>query len=207
MNFLNSWNRFRYTIYTPFYDFLLQGFDGIRQKALSLSTYRSEEKILIVGAGTGRDLNFLPIGPKYYLTDITPSMLKKAKILAERLGHNYKVVVCSGDQLPFPREEFDKVILCFIVAIIPNPQECLNETYRVLKADGEVVILDKFAIENEVFFIRWIKAFFNLFTCVFFSSINRIIEPMAERAGFKIVEDHYYLFGKIFRGILLKKDN
>lgn len=205
MKILNAWNTIRYSFYTPIYNSVIKILDQARCNALKMMDYQKSDHILILGCGTGRDLNFLPVGPTYYLADITPAMLSKAKYLAAKLGHQYKANICSGDDLPFSDQSFDKVLLCLIIAVIPAPKKCLQEVHRVLKTTGEVLIFDKFEKESQTFAISIFKKLLNIITSILFSSINRIIEPLIKKTGFEILLDQPLFMGTIFRGIKLKK--
>ena len=52
------WNRIRYTLYAPIYDLVARAFAPYRQR--SLQRIRIPGRILLIGAGTGLDLPYLP---------------------------------------------------------------------------------------------------------------------------------------------------
>ena len=56
----NAWNRIRYTLYTPGYDLIARIFENSRRKSIESLQVIAGEKVLIIGAGTGLDLEFLP---------------------------------------------------------------------------------------------------------------------------------------------------
>jgi len=49
----NSWNRLRYTLYTPGYDKIARIFEASRIRSIESLKVGKGDKILIVGAGTG----------------------------------------------------------------------------------------------------------------------------------------------------------
>jgi phosphatidylethanolamine/phosphatidyl-N-methylethanolamine N-methyltransferase len=203
MKLFNLWNAIRYTAYAPLYNLTVIMLDDARKKALSLLNYSDEEKVLLIGCGSGKDLLYLPKGPTYYLTDITPLMLLRAETLAKQLGHNFVIGNCSGDKLPFENSYFDKVILNLIVTVIPDPVECLNESKRVLVDDGRILVFDKFLAKGAVPSIG--RKLLNAITTFFFSSITRQIEILCEQTSLHILEDHPLYMGHAFRGLILKK--
>lgn len=69
-----SWNRLRYTLWSPFYDRVAR-FGRQRRRPIELLDRRAGERLLVVGAGTGADLPFVPEGVEVLATDLTPAML------------------------------------------------------------------------------------------------------------------------------------
>ncbi len=134
-----------YTLFAPFYDALVGGvFDSLRKS--SLEELRrlplTDSKVLLSGVGTGLDLPFLPPGPEYVGIDLTPAMLKKAGARAGHLDINFHTG--NAMQLPFADDHFNAVVMHLILAVVPNPVLALQETQRVLKTGGYVLVLDKF---------------------------------------------------------------
>lgn len=200
----NHWNRIRYTLYTPIYDLLVgKIFTGSRRKSIEMLQVRPGEKVLLVGAGTGLDFDFLPKDARLYAGDITPSMVSKMQIRAKKLGLNATVEVMDGQNLSFPDNYFDKVILHLIVAVIPDPVTCLQETERVLKPGGEAVIFDKFRPQNQE--LSKFRAFFNKLTSFLFSDITRVIEKLLAQTNFRIDQDIPANFNGNFRILKIRK--
>ena len=56
------WNRLRYTVWAPVYDAIARaaGFDSARRLSIDRLRLAPSDRVLIVGAGTGLDLDFLP---------------------------------------------------------------------------------------------------------------------------------------------------
>lgn len=75
----NSWNKIRYTILTPVYDLIAGYFKESRKKSVDALEIKAGDKVLIVGAGTGLDLAFLPNDCEIVATDITPAMIERIK--------------------------------------------------------------------------------------------------------------------------------
>ncbi len=131
---------------------------------------------MILGAGTGLDLEFLKDQNEVHAIDITPSMIYKLKARAEKLRINVDAQVMDGSNLEYEDNYFDAVILHLIVAVIPDPIGCLKETERVLKAGGTFTIMDKF-IESgsKPSFIRTIA---NPVINLIATNINRDIDEL-----------------------------
>ncbi len=189
----NTWNRIRYTFYQPFYDLAGNYFNKYRALSIEGLNLRPSDKILIVGAGTGLDLNYLDKQKNITAIDITSSMVADLMGKAEELHLPVEAHVMDGHELEFPDGSFDVVILHLIVAVIPDPDRCLSEVRRVLKTNGRFTIMDKFIPPNgEVSFVRRLL---NPFTNFLFSDITRDANTLLKDAGLAITNDEAYKLG------------
>jgi phosphatidylethanolamine/phosphatidyl-N-methylethanolamine N-methyltransferase len=75
---LTAWNRLRYTLWAPFYDFVAL-FGRQRRRSIALLGLQPGERVLLLGAGTGADLPLIPAGVEVLATDLTPAMLDRAR--------------------------------------------------------------------------------------------------------------------------------
>ncbi|WP_223815999.1 class I SAM-dependent methyltransferase [Adhaeribacter rhizoryzae] len=140
----NTWNRLRYTLYSPFYNVIGKVFSKSRKRSIELLQVKPTDTVLLVGAGTGLDLDFLPPTAAITATDITPAMVTRLAQRSARLQLPVKALVMDGQQLALPDNAFDKIVLHLILAVIPDPVRCLQEAERVLKPGGNIVVFDKF---------------------------------------------------------------
>ena len=200
----NRWNRIRYTIYTPIYDLLVgKIFTNSRRRSIALLNILPDEKVLLVGAGTGLDFQFLPKEAQVWAGDITPSMVSKMQQRANEVQLNVTVEAMDGQNLQFPAGTFDKVILHLIVAVIPDPVKCMQEVERVLKPGGKAVLFDKFRPQHAK--LSQIRLMFNKLTSFLFSDITRVAEEIIGQTNLKVVVDEPANFGGNFRIIKLWK--
>ncbi len=139
----NRWHRIRYSLWAPVYDVWISRFNRKRRRSLGLLNLQPGERVLIIGAGTGVDLEFIGPGPNITAIDFTPAMLERLRWRAARRGLAVDARVMDGQALDFPDASFDAVILHFILAVIPDPIRCVRETARVLKPHGRAVVFDK----------------------------------------------------------------
>lgn len=200
----NAWNRIRYTIYTPIYDLIGKAFSASRKASVESLEIKSGDKVLIVGAGTGLDLEFLQDDCEITLTDITPAMLDKVWRRNLNLKKNIIVQVMDGQKLLFSDSSFDKIILHLILAVIPDPVSCIKESERVLKAGGKIAVFDKFVGRNKKAGI--LRKLLNIPANILASDITRDFESIHRHTQLKIVSDTDANFKGNFRRILLKKD-
>jgi len=135
----------------PKYDFLNHflslGIDRLWRKTAIriLSGYKSDY-ILDVATGTGdfaiAASKLKPVKIVGY--DISAQMLNVGKSKVNRLGLDQMIEFQKGDSeaMPFGTEQFDAITVAFGVRNFENLANGLNEFYRVLKADGVVIILE-----------------------------------------------------------------
>jgi ubiquinone/menaquinone biosynthesis C-methylase UbiE len=137
--------RLRYTVCAPFYDLAAAGHSEPRRRAIDRLRLRRGERVLLVGAGTGADLPLLPPHVDVLATDLTPSMLQRARARA-RPGVEFAVM--DGQRLDLPDSSFDAALLHQVLAVVPDPARCLAEVLRVVRPGGRISIFDKFTADG-----------------------------------------------------------
>lgn len=199
----NNWNKFRYTVYTPGYDLLARYFKQNRKMSVASLDVKNGDKVLIVGAGTGLDLEFLPAGCEIIATDITPAMIERVRRRNEILKLNVHAVIMDGQVLEFPDNSFDKIILHLILAVIPDPFLCIKESERVLKPEGEIVVFDKFVPKGRK--VSTTRKLVNILANIFFTDITRNFESIVGETDLTVLQDQDAGFHGNFRRIKLAK--
>jgi len=139
------WERRRYAFWAPLYDFVVWPLRKARRRSLDGLGLRAGERVLLVGAGTGEDLPFIPEGVFTVATDLTPAMLRRAWRKARDSHH---LAVMDGHSLALRGSTFDAVVLHLILAVIPDPALCLADAVRVLRPGGRIAIFDKFVADG-----------------------------------------------------------
>jgi ubiquinone/menaquinone biosynthesis C-methylase UbiE len=196
----NAWNRRRYTFWAPLYDTVGRLFDGRREASIRLLDPRPGETVVIVGAGTGPDLRFIPNGCRVAATDLTAAMLVRAR---PRAGEGVHLAVMDGHSLALGSACADAAVLHLIVAVIPDPVRCLQEVARVLRPGGRVAVFDKFVRGRAPLSLRAV----NVLTNTLMTDVTRSFEDILERAGVPLVveQDRPAMLRGLFRHILLRK--
>lgn len=199
----NAWNRVRYAFYAPFYDLVAAQLDRGRRRSVALLALEPGERVLIVGAGTGLDLPYLPPDVEVVATDLSPSMLRKARARAETLGRNVSCRVMDAQRLELPDDAFDAVLMHLILAVVPDPRTAIREAARVLKPGGRLGIFDKFLPDHaEASLLRRAAG---TVTNVLFSDINRRLGPLLEEAGLVAETEEPSMFGGLFKVVRARK--
>ena len=201
----NGWNRFRYTLYTPGYDKIGRIFETSRKRSIESLQVGKGNKILIVGAGTGLDLEFLPRDCEIIAIDLTPAMVERIRKRNESLKLSVKAMVMDGQALHFEDQSFDKIILHLILAVIPDPIACIRETARVLKTGGTIVIFDKFVPKGRKISFR--RKFVGFFSNLIATDLTRDAESIIGQSELAIVSDEPADWYGNFRLIKLEKTN
>ena len=137
-----------YTFFSLFYDEFFGALtEPYRKRSLeSLPQSGERLRIFLNGIGTGLDIPFLPRHHQYVGLDLTPAMLKHAQkqLLAPTSPERFQCLCGDAQKLPLADASFDYVVLHLIIAVVPDPVACLQESVRVLKPGGTILIFDKF---------------------------------------------------------------
>lgn len=199
----NRWNKIRYTIYAPGYDLLGRIFSESRNKSIQELGICPGDEVLIVGAGTGLDLEFITENCHITATDITSAMIAQIVRKNTLLDRNLTALVMDGQHLNFPDESVDKIILHLILAVLPDPVACLKECERVLKPGGQIAVFDKFVPKGHS--LSLLRKIFNPITNMLFSNINRSFETIVSETELQTKSDQPADFNGNFRIIRLRK--
>lgn len=191
----NLWNRWRYTLYAPLYDWIVRPFNSSRQRSIELLDLKAGEHVLVLGAGTGEDIRFISKGIDITAIDITPAMVEQIRQKADQLQRPVKAEVMDGQALTFPNNSFDAVVLHLILAVIPDPVACIQEATRVLKAEGHIVVFDKFLPETQKSTV--LRRLANVVTSFLFSDINRRLEPIAATVPLEKVREESSAYARL----------
>jgi phosphatidylethanolamine/phosphatidyl-N-methylethanolamine N-methyltransferase len=182
------WDRLRYTLWAPAYDAIVgaAGFNSARRLSIDRLRLGSGDRVLIVGAGTGLDLDLLPPNVDVTAIDVTPAMLKHLERRAAGTGRLVATRITDARQLAFPDSSFDAVVMHLILAVMPQPERGLKEAVRVLKPGGRIAVFDKFLRDDERPSLK--RRLLNALAKPLFSDLNRRLAPLM--AGTPLVIEH-----------------
>lgn len=199
--------RWSYSLIAPIYDLVVSR-PLLRARTQTLRTLPTEQarKVLLSGIGTGLDLPLLPLLHHYTALDFNAAMLKQARRRGAQLrdeGLQVDWVLGDSMALPFADAHFDHVVLHLILAVVPQPAQCLNEAARVLKPGGTIIILDKFLRPQQTALLR---RTLNPLSRRIATRMDVVFEDvLREVPQLQLVSDVPLLAGGWFRGIVLQK--
>lgn len=194
----NSWNRVIYACWAPVYDRLIgvRPFVRARRNAIELLNLHADDRVLIVGVGTGADLPLLPTDTEIVGVDFSRAMLRGAAGKLDVAPVQTQLIAADAMSLPFRDRSFDAVILNLILSVVPDGRTCLREVSRVSRPGARIVVFDKFL--NTRTPPIWRRAA-NLLTRLFGTDINRRIDALLQGTGLRIVSER----PSAFRGAYL----
>ncbi len=200
-----SWDRLRYTAWAPAYDAVVRaaGFDTARRLSIDRLRLAPRDRVLIVGAGTGLDLDFLPSDVHITAIDVTPAMLTHLERRAASAARSVTTKIMDARQLAFADASFDAVVMHLILAVMPQPERGLREAIRVLKPGGRIAIFDKFLRDDEHPSLK--RQLVNAFAKPLFSDLNRRLGPLIAGTRLVIEHDEPVAFGGTYRVVTLMK--
>jgi ubiquinone/menaquinone biosynthesis C-methylase UbiE len=199
------WNRLRYTVWAPAYDAVVgaAGFNTARRLSIDRLRLASGDRVLIVGAGTGLDLEFLPPNVHVTAIDVTPAMLRHLERRAAGTGRSVATRIMDARQLAFPDSSFDAVVMHLILAVMPQPERGLREAVRVLKPGGRIAVFDKFLRDDERPSLK--RRLLNAIAKPLFSDLNRRLGPLISGTRLVTEHDEPVAFGGTYRVVTLMK--
>ena len=197
------WNRLRYTVWAPAYDTIVgaAGLNAARRLSIDRLRLASGHRVLIVGAGTGLDLDFLPPNVHVTAIDVTPAMLKHLERRAAAAGQSVTTRIMDARHLAFPDSSFDAVVMHLILAVMPEPERGVREAVRVLKPGGRIAVFDKFLKDEERPTLK--RRVFNAVAKPLFSDLNRRLGPLIAGTPLVIEHDEPVAFGGTYRAVTL----
>jgi phosphatidylethanolamine/phosphatidyl-N-methylethanolamine N-methyltransferase len=202
----NSWNRVIYKFWSPIYDKIFNSgsFLKARRQIFQQIPFKSGEKVLFVGVGTGADLELINRSNlQITAIDFSPDMLNIAKGKFKNTSITF--LEMDAQKMEFNNETFDYVFASLILSVVPDADKCLIEMKRVLKEEGKIIIFDKF--ESKEHKQSVLKKLLRPLIKVLGTDIGLKFEQLYDRnnTNFKIIEDENVMMNGMYRKIILSK--
>ena len=163
-----------------------------RKKVVPLA----EGKILEVGIGSGLNLPFYDKSKIEEIWGIDPSeeLNAMAKKVAIEECVNVNFITSSAEDIPFPSDYFDTVLITYTMCTIPSVLQANKEIRRVLKSSGKMIFCEH-GISPDENIKKWQKRLNSIWGKIAGGcNINRNIPMLIKSSGFKIIEmDEMYL--------------
>jgi phosphatidylethanolamine/phosphatidyl-N-methylethanolamine N-methyltransferase len=107
-------------------------------------------RVLEVGVGTGKNLDYYSRDLDVNAIDLTSGMLNRAKQQADRRNIKAALHLMDVQAMAFPDTFFDTVIATCVFCSVPDPLLGLNEVLRVTKPGGRVLLLEHVRSEKRL---------------------------------------------------------
>ncbi|RLF41114.1 MAG: hypothetical protein DRN12_03915 [Thermoplasmata archaeon] len=177
--------------------FTLNRYKSFIKKAIQLMNIKPSDKILDLGADTGRNSclmrNHLLSEGEIIGLDISNDMIAQFKDKCK----NYSNIKILNKRIDLPldyNEYFDKAFISFVLHGFPQEAReiIIDNVFRALKENGEFFILDynSFSLDESPFYI---KSIFKLIECHYaYDFIERDWQEILLSKGFNNFKEHLF---------------
>jgi phosphatidylethanolamine/phosphatidyl-N-methylethanolamine N-methyltransferase len=107
-------------------------------------------RVLEIGVGTGKNMDYYPEGMSITAIDLTPGMLERARGYAGQRDQNVDLHLMDAQALAFPDASFDTVTATCVFCSVPDPLLGLREVFRVTKPGGRVLLMEHVRSEKRL---------------------------------------------------------
>jgi phosphatidylethanolamine/phosphatidyl-N-methylethanolamine N-methyltransferase len=121
---------------------------GVKQATSIIN--KQHGRVLEVGVGTGLSLPYYKQSLKVTGVDLSPDMLMRARerVARHKLHHVEALLEMDATALQFADYSFDTATAMFVMTVVPDPVQVMNELIRVTKPGGHVVIVNHFSTDK-----------------------------------------------------------
>ena len=107
---------------------------------------------------------------------------------------NVNFITSSAEDIPFPSDYFDTVLITYTMCTIPSVLQANKEIRRVLKSSGKMIFCEH-GVSPDENIKKWQKRLNSIWGKIAGGcNINRNIPMLIKSSGFKIIEmDEMYL--------------
>lgn len=170
-------------------------FSGWRKRLFSL--VEPKGRLLEVGVGTGKNLDYYISGLDATAIDISEGMLRRAIRKRGRLNLDVSLKLMDAEHLEFENNRFDTVIATFVFCSVPDPIRGLKELSRVCKKTGKIILLEHMRPYRIP--VGWLFDLLNpLVVRIMGVNINRRTTENIKKAGLVIEKE-----GELFSDIVM----
>src|SRR5579859_409657 len=193
--------RARYDRNAPlFYDLMTRGSER-RLASARATMWRAVRgpRVLEVGVGTGINMPYYPPGMQLTAIDLSPRMLERARLRAQKLDVVVDLREADAQALPFPGGSFETVVATCVFCSVPDPVLGLRELRRILVLGGQLLLMEHVLSERPI--VRQLMQGLNpMVVRMMGANINRETIANVQIAGFHHLEVQN-LWLQIFKAI------
>lgn len=117
-----------------------KNYETVKKEILRYLRPRRKDVLLDVGCGPGTWSEILSkFTAHLHSIDISSKMINAAKKKCSKA----MFTLCSGDDLPYQDESFDKIVSVRVFEYFPDKDRTIKGFYRVLKSNGRLIVITK----------------------------------------------------------------
>jgi phosphatidylethanolamine/phosphatidyl-N-methylethanolamine N-methyltransferase len=159
-----------YAAYSKVYDQIFgKVFQASRESAVRGLSIEPGARILDVGVGTGLSLPYYPPHCRIVGIDLSAEMLDQARrrMQKQKLDH-VELMHMDAGHMAFEDDSFDLVMAAYVMTVVPNHRQVVNEMIRVCKPGGRIIVLNHFRNGNPIL-----------------AKVEMAISPLCKHIGFR----------------------
>ncbi len=144
-------------------------------------------RVLEIGVGTGRNIRWHPPDVSVTAVDFSPKMLARAVPQSQQHDPPPELALMDAQALALADEAFDVAVATCVFCSVPDPVRGLQEVRRVLRPDGQLLLLEH--VRSGLPVVGRVMDLCNpVVVGLQGVNINRNTVENVERAGFHILE-------------------
>ncbi|RIY34860.1 bifunctional demethylmenaquinone methyltransferase/2-methoxy-6-polyprenyl-1,4-benzoquinol methylase UbiE [Psittacicella gerlachiana] len=152
-----------------------------KKHTINCSGAKVGDRILDLAGGTGdfteKFSKIVGESGEVTLSDINANMLAvgKERLTNQGIVNNVRFVQANAEQLPFPDNYFDVIVISFGLRNVTNKDKALQEMHRVLKVGGRALVLEFSKPTNQL-----LESIYNVYSFQLLPLIGDIVAKDAD---------------------------
>lgn len=197
--------RKRYNRASRFYDILESPMEMMSLKEWRINLMKElKGKVLEVGVGTGKNIEYYPDNIDIAAIDFSEKMLEKAREKAQKYNKQVTLLQMDAQDMDFQDNTFDMVFTTCVYCSVPDPIKGLKEMRRVCKPNGKIIMIEHVRSEKKI--LGLIMDILNpIVVNTYGANINRKTVQNVYNAGFGSIKVKD-LYSDIVKNIVITND-
>lgn len=178
----------RYNRVARFYDVLEKPMEMMSLKKWRMEVMKVlKGKVLEVGVGTGKNIEYYPDNVDMTAIDFSEKMLEIAREKAKVFNKKVNLMQMDAQDMKFPDNMFDIVFTTCVFCSVPDPIKGLEEIRRVCRPTGKIIMIEHVRSERKV--LGFIMDVLNpIVVNIYGANINRRTVENIYKSGYTDVE-------------------